>query len=86
LQSSSRITRTSTYVHRSPTYNTSTGGDWAIIKLAGPISGASLLPIATTNAYNTGVFTVAGWGATSEGGGQSRYLLKANVDYVDDTT
>ncbi|GAA3458518.1 secreted trypsin-like serine protease [Saccharothrix longispora] len=86
LQSSSRITRTSTYVHRSPTYNTSTGGDWAIIKLAAPITGASLLPIATTNAYNTGVFTVAGWGATSEGGGQSRYLLKANVDYIDDTT
>ncbi len=86
LQDTSRTTRTSTYVHRAPTYGTSTGGDWALIKLASPISGAALLPIATTTAYNTGVFTVAGWGATREGGGQSRYLLKANVDYIDDTT
>ncbi|MCE6996602.1 trypsin-like serine protease [Saccharothrix sp. S26] len=86
LQDTSRVTRTSTYVHRSPTYDTATGGDWAIIKLGSPITGAALLPIATTAAYNTGVFTVAGWGATREGGGQSRYLLKANVDYIDDTT
>ncbi|NUS65863.1 MAG: trypsin-like serine protease [Saccharothrix sp.] len=86
LQDTSRITRTSTYVHRSPTYDTATGGDWAIIKLGSPITGAALLPIATTSAYNTGVFTVAGWGATREGGSQSRYLLKANVDYIDDTT
>ncbi|QFZ24157.1 trypsin-like serine protease [Saccharothrix syringae] len=86
LQDTSRTTRTSTYVHRSPTYDTATGGDWAIIKLASPITGASLLPIATTNAYNTGVFTVAGWGATRENGSQSRYLLKAQVDYIDDTT
>jgi secreted trypsin-like serine protease len=86
LQDTTRITRTSTYVHRSPTYDTATGGDWAIIKLASPITGAALLPIATTAAYNTGVFTVAGWGATREGGSQSRYLLKANVDYIDDTT
>ncbi|ONI80658.1 peptidase S1 [Saccharothrix sp. ALI-22-I] len=86
LQDTSRITRTSTYVHRSPTYDTSTGGDWALIKLATPITGAALLPIATTKAYDTGVFTVAGWGATAENAGQSRYLLKANVDYIDDTT
>jgi secreted trypsin-like serine protease len=86
LQDTSRTTRTSTYVHRSPTYDTSTGGDWAIIKLASPTTGAALLPIATTATFNTGVFTVAGWGATREGGGQSRYLLKAEVDYIDDTT
>nr|WP_053717521.1 trypsin-like serine protease [Saccharothrix sp. NRRL B-16348] len=86
LQDTTRVTRTSTYVHRAPTYGTATGGDWAIIKLASPITGAALLPIATTAAYNTGVFTVAGWGATREGGSQSRYLLKANVDYIDDTT
>ncbi|PSL53628.1 proprotein convertase P-domain-containing protein [Saccharothrix carnea] len=86
LQDTSRVTRTSTYVHRSPTYATATGGDWAIIKLASPITGAALLPIATTATFNTGVFTVAGWGATREDGAQSRYLLKANVDYIDDTT
>ncbi len=86
LQDTSATKRTSTYVHRSPTYPTSTGGDWALIKLASPITGAALLPIATTADYNSGVFTVAGWGATREGGGQSRYQMKAQVDFIDDNT
>nr|BFE53875.1 hypothetical protein GCM10017745_73020 [Saccharothrix mutabilis subsp. capreolus] len=86
LQDTSAIKRTSSYVHRAPTYGTSTGGDWALIKLSSPISGAALLPIATTAAYNNGVFDVAGWGATREGGSQSRYLMKAKVDFIDDTT
>ncbi|MBB5959493.1 secreted trypsin-like serine protease [Saccharothrix tamanrassetensis] len=86
LQDTSAVKRTSTYVHRSPTYPTSTGGDWALIKLATPITGAALLPIATSTAYNSGVFTVAGWGATREGGSQSRYQLKAQVGFIDDTT
>ncbi|TDO35839.1 secreted trypsin-like serine protease [Kribbella sp. VKM Ac-2527] len=86
LQDSSAIKRQSTYIHRSPTYGTSTGGDWALIKLATPITGVATLPIATTTAYNTGTFTVAGWGAASEGGPQERYLLKAQVPYVDDVT
>ena len=33
-----------------------------------------------------GDFTVAGWGAAVEGGGQQRYLLKATVPFVDDAT
>ncbi|MGH3738771.1 MAG: proprotein convertase P-domain-containing protein [Micromonosporaceae bacterium] len=86
LQDSSATKVRSTYVHRSPTYGTSTGGDWALIKLASPITGAALLPIATSTAYDSGVFTVAGWGATSEGGAQSRYLMKANVDFIDDVS
>ena len=76
----------STYVHRSATYGTSTGGDWALIKLATPITGVATLPVATTTAYDSGTFTVAGWGAASEGGAQQRYLLKANVPFVDDVT
>jgi secreted trypsin-like serine protease len=86
LQDPARITRQSNYVHRSPTYNTSTGGDWALIRLASPIVGAATLPSATTSAYNNGTFTVAGWGAAREGGAQQRYLLKANVPFVDDNT
>jgi hypothetical protein len=74
----------STYVHKSATYGTSTGGDWALIKLATPIAGVATLPVATTTAYDSGTFTVAGWGAASEGGAQQRYLLKANVPFVDD--
>ena len=86
LQSSSAQKIRSTYVYQSPTYGTSTGGDWALIKLASPVSGLSTLPIATTTAYNNGTFTVAGWGAATEGGSQQRYLLKATVPFVDDAT
>ncbi|MGC4936374.1 trypsin-like serine protease [Kribbella sp. DT2] len=86
LQDTSATKVKSTYVHRSTTYGTSTGGDWALIKLATPITGVPTLPIATSTAYDTGTFTVAGWGAASEGGAQQRYLLKANVPYVDDVS
>src|SRR5207244_8402959 len=37
LQSSSAQKIKSTYVYQSPTYGTSTGGDWALIKLASPV-------------------------------------------------
>ncbi|OXM62369.1 S1 family peptidase [Amycolatopsis vastitatis] len=86
LNSSSAQKIRSTYVYRSPTYDTATGGDWALIKLASPVSGLSTLPIASTSAYNSGTFTVAGWGAATEGGSQQRYLLKATVPFVDDAT
>jgi secreted trypsin-like serine protease len=86
LQDSSAVKRTSTYVYKNPGYGTSTGGDWAFVKLASPITGAALLPIAKTKDYDTGTFTIAGWGDTSEGGSSSRYLLKAQVPFVDDTT
>ncbi|GAA4432784.1 trypsin-like serine protease [Actinokineospora soli] len=86
LQSTSAIKRTSNYVYRNPGYSTSAGGDWALIRLSQPISGAALLPIATTTAYDNGTFTVAGWGAATEGGAQQRYLLKAQVPFVPDST
>jgi secreted trypsin-like serine protease len=83
LQDSSRITRNSTYVYRAPGYPN--GDDWALIKLNSPITGQALLPIATTTAYDSDTFTVAGWGAATEGGGQQRYLLKANVPFISDS-
>ncbi|SES09510.1 Trypsin [Actinokineospora terrae] len=86
LQSSSRVTRTSKYVYRNPGYSTSAGGDWALIQLSSPITGAAKLPIATSTAYDSGTFTIAGWGAASEGGAQQRYLLKAQVPFVSDTS
>jgi Trypsin/Proprotein convertase P-domain len=86
LQDPTAVKVRSSYVHRSPTYGTSTGGDWALIKLQSPISGAATLPIATATSYNSGTFTVAGWGAATEGGAQQRYLLKAQVPFVDDIT
>jgi secreted trypsin-like serine protease len=85
LQSTSgRVQVRSTYVYRAPGYN-GTGKDWALIKLAQPIN-LPTLKIATTTQYNTGTFTVAGWGAAREGGAQQRYLLKATVPFVSDAT
>lgn len=81
LQSSSRIQVKSTYVYTNPART----GDWALIKLARPVDLATL-PIATTNQYNNGTFTITGWGATGEGASQSRYLLKAQVPFVSDST
>ncbi|WP_217215168.1 trypsin-like serine protease [Streptomyces sp. AC550_RSS872] len=83
LQSTSgRVQVRSTKVLQAPGYN-GTGKDWALIKLAQPIN-LPTLKIATTTQYNTGTFTVAGWGAATEGGGQQRYMLKANVPFVSD--
>ncbi|MEV6493781.1 serine protease [Actinoplanes sp. NPDC051633] len=85
LNSSSRVTRRSTYVYRPPGYNQG-GDDWALIRLASPVTGLATLPIATSSTYDNGTFTIAGWGAASEGGGQQRYMLKATVPFVDDAT
>ncbi|MEU7711352.1 serine protease [Micromonospora chalcea] len=85
LQSSSRIQVRSNYVYRAPGYN-GNGDDWALIRLASPVASLATLKIATTTAYDSGTFTVAGWGAAREGGAQQRYLLKASVPFVDDTT
>lgn len=83
LQSSSRVQVRSTYVYRAPGYN-GNGRDWALIKLASPVN-APTLAIATTNAYDSGTFTIAGWGSTAEGGGSQRYMRKATVPFVADS-
>ena len=85
LQSSSRITRKSNYVYRAPGYN-GNGKDWALIRLSSPVTGLATLPLATSTAYDSGTFTIAGWGAATEGGSQQRYLLKAQVPFVSDAT
>jgi secreted trypsin-like serine protease len=86
LNSGSAIRVRSTYVHRAPGFNSTTmANDWALIKLAAPVN-LPTLPIATTPAFNNGTFTVMGWGATREGGGQQRFLRKAQVPFVDDAT
>ncbi|MFB7606928.1 S1 family peptidase [Streptomyces gardneri] len=85
LQSSSAIKVKSTKVLQAPGYN-GTGKDWALIKLASPITSVPTLKIAETTAYNSGTFTVAGWGGTREGGAQQRYLRKANVPFVSDAS
>ena len=84
LQSTSRITVRSNYVYRAPGYN-GAGRDWALIRLATPVTSLSTLKIATSTAYDSGTFTVAGWGAIREGGAQQRYLMKATVPFVSDS-
>ncbi|KRV51358.1 trypsin [Wenjunlia vitaminophila] len=83
LQDPARVQIKSNYVYRAPGYNGS-GKDWALIRLQTPVTNLAKLPIATSTAYNNGTFTIAGWGATYEGGPQSRYLLKASVPFVSD--
>jgi secreted trypsin-like serine protease len=85
LQSPSRIRIRSNYVLRAPGYN-GNGDDWALIRLASPVTNLATLNIATTTAYNNGTFTVAGWGAAREGGAQQRFLLKATVPFVSDAS
>ncbi|MBT2405637.1 MULTISPECIES: serine protease [unclassified Streptomyces] len=84
LRSSSAIKVKSTKVLQAPGYN-GKGKDWALIKLAKPVN-LPTLKIADTKAYDNGTFTVAGWGATREGGGQQRYLMKATVPFVSDAS
>jgi secreted trypsin-like serine protease len=85
LQSASRTVIRSNYVYRAPGYN-GNGKDWALIRLASPATGLATLPIATNTTYDTGTFTIAGWGSATEGGPQQRYLLKASVPFVSDTS
>ncbi|MEU9414201.1 serine protease [Streptomyces sp. NPDC051000] len=84
LNSSSAVKVKSTKVLQAPGYN-GKGKDWALIKLAKPIN-LPTLKIAETKTYDNGTFTVAGWGATREGGGQQRYLMKATVPFVSDAS
>ncbi|MEV6525677.1 trypsin-like serine protease [Longispora sp. NPDC051575] len=85
LQSTSAVKVNSKYVLQAPGYN-GTGKDWALIQLASPITGASLLKLNTDPANDAGTFDIMGWGAASEGGAQQRYLLKAQVPFINDTT
>jgi len=84
LQDPARVQIRSNYVHQAPGYN-GNGKDWALIRLQSP-STLPLLPANTSTANDSGTFTVMGWGAASEGGGQQRYLLKAQVPFIDDTS
>ncbi|GIH10018.1 hypothetical protein Rhe02_80850 [Rhizocola hellebori] len=83
LQDPARTTRTSDYIHIAPGYN-GNGKDWALIRISQPIN-SPLLKLATDTSLHTGNFTVAGWGAATQGGPQQRFLLKADVPFITDT-
>ncbi|WP_329115833.1 S1 family peptidase [Streptomyces sp. NBC_01465] len=76
------VTVPSVRVVQAPGYGDG-GGDWALIKLARPFALPTLRASSST-AYDQGTFTVTGWGATGEGGGQQRYLRRASVPFVTD--
>ncbi len=85
LESSAAVKVTSTSVYRPSEYTSPAHGyDWALIRLARPVTlpTLSLQPAVVT----AGPFRVMGWGAAVEGGPQQRYLLHAQVPYVDDAT
>ncbi|MCT2582782.1 S1 family peptidase [Actinophytocola gossypii] len=82
LQDPNRTTVRSDYVYRSPGYPN--GDDWALVRLSRAVD-VPTLAVANTTAYDNGMFTVAGWGAAVEGGGQQRYLRKAQVPFISDS-
>ncbi|MFF6981271.1 S1 family peptidase [Streptomyces sp. NPDC008343] len=83
ITSASAIKVKSTKVKVAPGYD-GTGKDWALIKLARPIDKPTL-KIATTDRYNRGMFTIAGWGDMKEGANTgTTKLRKATVPFVAD--
>ncbi|HET9139847.1 trypsin-like serine protease [Actinophytocola sp.] len=78
-----RVQIRSNFVQQAPGY-TGDGRDWALIRLQSSFN-LPLMRVATSTAFNSGTFTVAGWGAASQGGAQQRFLLKANVPFITDT-
>src|SRR5829696_7308278 len=75
----------STYVYRSPEYKRTGTYDWALVELQTPTSAPSLAPVDQGDtSFNSGTFTIVGWGATEEGGPQSDTLKKASVPFVSD--
>ena len=77
----------STYVYRSPDYKKTGTYDWALIELQTPTSAPALALVDQGDtSFNSGIFTILGWGATSEGGPQSPTLKKATVPFVSDAT
>jgi secreted trypsin-like serine protease len=86
LQSAKATKVKSTFVFQAPGFSSDTmANDWALIKLATPVN-LPTLPITRNASLNSGTFTIMGWGATREGGGQQRFLRKATVPFVDDAT
>jgi secreted trypsin-like serine protease len=86
LQDPSAVRIRSTYVYRAPGFvDVDRGKDWALIKLASPVT-VPLLPIATDTSLDSGTFDIMGWGSTREGGSQQRYLQKAKVPFVSDSS
>jgi secreted trypsin-like serine protease len=85
LQDASAIKVKSTYVKVAPGFvDVEKGKDWALIKLAKSVN-APTLPIVANTSLDSGTFTVMGWGATQQGGPQSRHQMKATVPFVGDT-
>jgi secreted trypsin-like serine protease len=83
LQDPNRTVVRSDYVIRAPGAGGPPGDDWALIRLERSVD-VPTVPIATTPEFDSGTFTVAGWGGAVEGGPQQRFLLKADVPFIDD--
>lgn len=81
LQDPNRIQVRSNYIYVSPR---APAHDWALVRLERPVPDIPTINLASTPEYDSGTFTVAGWGGAVEGGPQQRFLLKAEVPFIDD--
>jgi len=71
-------------VFRAPGFRDATrGADWALVKLDRSLD-LPTLRIAPDAGEDHGLFTVVGWGAVREGGGNQRQLRTAKVPFVPD--
>jgi secreted trypsin-like serine protease len=84
LGSSRALRVRSTAVRRAWGFRGATrGDDWAVVRLDRELRLPTIRP-STGGAYDRGVFTVLGWGATREGGAAQRRLRAAKVPFVSD--
>ncbi|OLE22835.1 MAG: hypothetical protein AUG44_23875 [Actinobacteria bacterium 13_1_20CM_3_71_11] len=73
-----------TAVRQAPGYDPDTQrADWAVLQLDRRLN-LRTLAVTPSAAYDSGRFTVLGWGSTREGGPQQRYLRAATVPFASD--
>jgi secreted trypsin-like serine protease len=78
------ITTSATAVRRAPGYDPATQrADWAVVQLDRRLD-LPTLALTPSAGYDSGTFTVVGWGSTTEDGPQQRYLRSAAVPFVSD--
>lgn len=86
LNSSAAVDVRSVAVRRAAGFReVSQGRDWAVIELAQAVEQPTIT-LNDGSGLESGTFTVVGWGATVEGGGQQSHLRKVQVPYVSDST
>jgi secreted trypsin-like serine protease len=79
--------RSASFVYRAEDYSADSGvsaNDWALLRLDDPINDVPPVQLARDQSLYASQLTALGWGKTSENGTDSPYLLKVDLDFIDD--